>query len=213
MAFWTPEEDAIIQRDGPLGHSTTQMADAIGAELGIKRTRYMVLSRSRRLGVPLLCTEGRPARTWDDPERTAELARLWIKGDPVRSIAAQMSNTFGIKLSHNAVVGQVHRLGLAAQHPRPKGGKAGSAPKPKKVAPPPRPAKVVATPVFVDVSSARPWLTRKFGECAFPLGEQGDIHSCCAPTSETYCAGHRQVMGGKRLPWTSTKASDRRMAA
>lgn len=52
--------------------------------------------------------------------------------------------------------------------------------------------------------TARPWLTRQPGECAFPFGERGSVMSCCAPTEETYCPAHRKAMGGARKAWVST---------
>lgn len=42
----------------------------------------------------------------------------------------------------------------------------------------------------------RPWLTRKFGECAYPVsGEGADVFSCCAPTSgaSSYCGAHARL--------------------
>lgn len=53
-------------------------------------------------------------------------------------------------------------------------------------------------------ATARPWLSRLPGECAFPFGERAAVFSCCAPTEETYCPAHRAVMGGQRKAWVST---------
>jgi|GEM_PF-1741017 len=43
----------------------------------------------------------------------------------------------------------------------------------------------------------RPWLTRKFGECAWPVsGEGADVFSCCAPVAQIdppYCAAHMRL--------------------
>lgn len=51
-------------------------------------------------------------------------------------------------------------------------------------------AKVV--PVEVIPETARPWLTRLRGECSYPYGPRGQIHSCCKPVwrETTYCEGH-----------------------
>lgn len=39
---------------------------------------------------------------------------------------------------------------------------------------------------------ARPWLTRKFGECCYPYGERGNVHSCCKPVwlTSVMCEEH-----------------------
>lgn len=46
-------------------------------------------------------------------------------------------------------------------------------------------------------ATARPWLTRKFGECAFPVDGQGEqTRSCCGPVEDAgqYCTAHRARM-------------------
>ena len=50
--------------------------------------------------------------------------------------------------------------------------------------------------------SPRPWLTRRPGECAFPVdGKEARTRSCCNPCGRaTYCAAHRAVMRGPRAP-------------
>jgi hypothetical protein len=49
--------------------------------------------------------------------------------------------------------------------------------------------------------SPRPWLTRKRGECAFPVEGEGHLTlSCCNPThGRTYCPAHRSAMQGPRV--------------
>src|SRR5579863_1256508 len=41
-------------------------------------------------------------------------------------------------------------------------------------------------------ATARPWVTRKLGECRWPFGEGADTLSCCAPVEgeSIYCADH-----------------------
>ena len=48
----------------------------------------------------------------------------------------------------------------------------------------------------------RPWLTRRAGECAFPIGgEEAKTRSCCNPCGHaTYCAAHRALMRGPQAP-------------
>ncbi len=57
------------------------------------------------------------------------------------------------------------------------------------------PASPVPEAVAIDVSQARPWVTRRFGECAYPVGGEGaDTLSCCLPADGPYCPGHLQLM-------------------
>jgi len=59
--------------------------------------------------------------------------------------------------------------------------------------------KHVPSPIAI---APRPWLTRAFGECAFPVdGESWTTRSCCNPTGgETYCSMHRRLMRGPVAP-------------
>lgn len=48
-----------------------------------------------------------------------------------------------------------------------------------------------------DIAKApRPWLTRRAGECAFPVGGEGwDMRSCCNPcVGAEYCPAHRRLV-------------------
>ena len=67
---------------------------------------------------------------------------------------------------------------------------AASAGQPSPAFSPPRPA----DPTIALVP--RHWETRRFSECAFPVGGEGaDTLSCCNPTrGETYCTDHRRAM-------------------
>jgi transposase len=60
--------------------------------------------------------------------------------------------------------------------------------------------RVIPQALFVDEGltiplEARPWLQRKRGECAYPYGERGNIHSCCKPVfgKSVYCQTHSAV--------------------
>ncbi len=55
----------------------------------------------------------------------------------------------------------------------------------------------MAHPAPPVVSAApRLWLTRKPGECAFPIGGEGaTLISCCNPSArQTYCPAHRRLI-------------------
>jgi len=111
-----------------------------------------------------------------------------------------------------SVIGIVHRMGLIGQRQEPK------SPGPMRGAPSlPRPMRFTPTKVIVEPSPPkplpkfrpivargvpRPWLDRKFGECAFPInGEDGEVLSCCALVDTKddgslshYCLEHRKRM-------------------
>lgn len=154
---------------------------------------------------------------WSDADAD-KLAELWAEGLSGSEIAKLLGVT------RNSVIGKVHRLGLpkrseavgraniaASQRARyagqprrttispariigPRKPKLQGAPTVKRAPPTPRP-QVIHT--FVDVTTARPWLTREFGECAFPaIGVGADTYSCCAKTDlgERYCPAHRAIV-------------------
>ena len=145
------------------------------------------------------------------PEQTDYAVKLWNEGLSAYAVSTAIKKSFGVHRSRNAVIGRLHRLG----HGRP----APASPREaaKKVARalnvvlkrpvyklPVEPKASDRPQIVADVSNARPWLERAFGQCAFPIGERGAVMSCCAPTEETYCALHRQIMGGRRKPWVAT---------
>ncbi len=97
--------------------------------------------------------------TWT-AERIAELKHLWAAGTPTAEIGRRLG------VSKNAVVGKVHRLGLAGR------------PSPIR--------KFQAAVVDIVVDSGRP--------CQWPFGDPGadDFHFCGAPalTDKPYCPDH-----------------------
>lgn len=64
-------------------------------------------------------------------------------------------------------------------------------------------------------SAAKPWLARRFGECAYPVSGLGaDVLSCCAGTDgQTYCATHRARMFAKPATDAQRAAAARARAA
>lgn len=156
---------------------------------------------------------------WTD-ERTDVCVKMWGDGHSASEIAMKLGG-----VSRNAVIGKVYRLGLirdeAAVHrfrhgQRPKKVKTEQRTRPTRVAKPrapkahnnlvahnaaqrqrSKPGKdyVKVAPIVVDATLAKPWLERRFGECAYPIsGEGADTFSCCQPTEATYCKGHAAAM-------------------
>lgn len=162
--------------------------------------------------------------TWTDA-RIAELSRLWAAGVSASGIAEALG-----EVSRSAVLGKLHRLNLLGTR------KSASAPQryrasttpasPARAAGPfaptpprdPSDQRLGATASWraaaftpLPGSAPRPWLTRGFGECAFPVGEEGrELLSCCAPIKgrDAYCAAHRAVVFKPAAP--SARAAEER---
>lgn len=146
---------------------------------------------------------------WDDA-RVETLKTLWRRGLSARQIAEKLGC-----VSRNAVIGKARRLHLAhrtesfhkatralpssrltvikAVKPQSKmfGINAGRPPKL------PQPLPVLRGPSLAI--EPRPWLTRLFGECAYPVdGEGAETRSCCAPCAGArYCGQHHKLMYAK----------------
>lgn len=158
-----------------------------------------------------------PSAGWDD-ERVEKLKALWLDGLSASQIAKRLGG-----VTRNAVIGKVHRVGLTVTdgaHRQPasapsKLAKPPSPPKPKAAAKPTPPPLAVVEPrdpgsrkpwvkipdsVFNE-PGGRHWLTRDFGECAWPFGEGEAMRSCCAPVDigpdgkvvSPYCAKHGAI--------------------
>jgi GcrA cell cycle regulator len=161
---------------------------------------------------------------WTD-DRVDRLTAMWTEGRTASEIKDALGYT-----SRSAVLGKVRRLGLpfrdkeetAANMYRMRfpGSKGGAAALAKAKAAKPKvekPRRVIHAPATVsrvrmapqppstpgkllDVTAAKPWTQRAFGECAYPVsGEGAETFSCClpAPAGATYCAGHWKVMVAK----------------
>jgi GcrA cell cycle regulator len=156
----------------------------------------------------------KPPFAWTD-DACALLRRMWLDDG---ASGTEIAAAFGGKLTRNAVIGKAYRMGLT----RPKSvgkfnikrltPKDRSADKraPKKAKPRVyvnvrnvvhniearrRDPGMVAIPAADRIFPlAKPWLERKFGECAFPIGEGADALSCSTPTERTYCPACEAVM-------------------
>ena len=145
--------------------------------------------------------------TWTDA-RIAQLTRLWTEGVSASGIAEALGD-----VSRSAVLGKLHRLRLLASRQTPAAPRRYDGPtrvaQPRRMEPP-QPGPLVAKPpepprspwqeaVFAPLAEtlARPWLSREPGECAFPVGGDGDsLMSCCAgikPRS-AYCPVHHAIV-------------------
>ena len=62
--------------------------------------------------------------------------------------------------------------------------------------------KTSLTPCVIPGSNPRPWDTRRYAECAFPVDTPDGMHSCCMPTlvGSSYCAPHHKIIYIKKPP-------------
>lgn len=159
-------------------------------------------------------------------EHSNMLADLWREGHSARLCADKINRAFATKYTRSAALGKLNRMGLLGTRPEAsaprrlaegkiiKSGRKNPSQRPVRttVLRPPRPPRAEPKPPpLVDASAAKPWLERKFGECAYPIsGEGADTFSCCQPADpHGYCKAHAQAMF---LPWTEKPERLVRMA-
>jgi GcrA cell cycle regulator len=159
--------------------------------------------------------------TWTDA-RIAQLTRLWAEGVSASGIA----EAFG-DVSRSAVLGKLHRLRLSGAReapaaPRRYDGECPAVAWPLRA--PPSPPALATTPpepprspwreaAFAPLPGtiARPWLSREAGECAFPVGGDGEaLLSCCAVVKprSAYCPAHHAIAFPPQTP--AARAADQR---
>ena len=132
-------------------------------------------------------------------EQTERAVRLWREGQSATSIARILAGGF----TRSAVVGKMQRMGLARAPECSRIGirlaarrEAIGAPRACWLSDEELPA-----PTVTDTPHARPWQTRRFNECAFPVdGEGPQMRACCAPGrarsagAAAYCDAHHAAM-------------------
>jgi hypothetical protein len=151
------------------------------------------------------------AVTWWTPEDEAQLEKLWRQGLPINEIGRIMGRGRG------AIAGACARRGLKRDaasrgliNSVASSVRAERSPARKRVAnwsisKVPAPADVTryVPKAHAVPPTAKHWLERAFGECAFPVDGAGvDLISCCrkgwrtTPDAAAYCDEHRAVMFG-----------------
>lgn len=192
-AHWTPEDDAHLAK---LWDEDVPVKDL---KVIFRRSSSGITERRARLNLKPRIHGVRWPADWVDTVK-----RMHGEGLPYSAIAKALGAT------REAVSAKCQRLGLVrspevtrANNVAASAAKRGTsyAPRP---APAPRPAKLgspikakapKAQPKAEEIALApRPWITREFGECAWPVGGEGaDTLSCCNATLFTYCAQHMWV--------------------
>ena len=143
-------------------------------------------------------------------EKVALAKKLYAEGVSASQIAKRLNALGGGRHSRNAIIGKIHRLGLArgtsalakgvthkpvrlspSEPELPRAAKPEAGPKPARTrvsannaqtydTPPSAPLAPIRTVVTDGVP--RHWTERPFGGCCYPVsGEGADVFSCCAP--------------------------------
>lgn len=136
-------------------------------------------------------------------ERVALLKKLWAEGHSASQIAKQVGG-----VTRNAVIGKVHRLGLAGRATPSRPAKRPARPRQQRsqlpMAPRVRPHSIYAPPVLTVVldplrfedGSVATVLTLKEGMCKFPIGDPTDAaFAFCGRTAcmGPYCGDHARL--------------------
>lgn len=148
------------------------------------------------------------------PEELALCRRLWNRGLSASQVSEQLAkNSPAYRRTRTSILGRMNRdmssikPEVKASMTRQKGPvvptkRAPSLPKPKirressaeamvspVVIPLPKTLRTLDSPV------SRPWTTRKFEECSWPIERGEDLHSCCQPVKpgKVYCQGHYDI--------------------
>jgi hypothetical protein len=141
---------------------------------------------------------------WTD-EACDLLRSRWAEGASASEVARELGGT----LSRSAVCGKAMRLGLSHTPRYVNVRNVVHNIEARKRDPGPR-----ALPkVERTFPLARPWIERGPRQCAFPIGQGGDLHSCCAPTERTYCVECEAVMFNPVQPTMKRTLRMSRMAA
>lgn len=157
----------------------------------------------------------RPAKQWP-AEVADDLKAMYLAGKSASQCARALNDVHGLALTRNAVIGKVARMGLVrtpeASRIAATVNRKSDKPKPArpvlKIAgrpgaemvfdggePPPPKARAAAVDPTI-AAEPRNWITRRFGECAWPVdGSGADTRSCCnrALAEKPYCREHAQV--------------------
>lgn len=170
----------------------------IAAKLGIYESRVARIRKQSGVGalVP------KPASPWTEADE-ATLRRLWFTGASCYLIGQQMGGR-----TANQIASKGKRMGLADK----------GSPLKRKVADRdyktvslaamarkgttlgPRARKGPAEDPHIIPAFAHPWLTRTLGECSYPYGARGNIHSCCKPVFgvSQWCESHHALCTTER---------------
>jgi len=187
---WLPTIDRL-KREGKTDRQ-------IGKALNISQARVARLRKA--YGLDFLTPK--PFSPWDE-EAEKTLRRLWLSGLSCHLIGQQMGGR-----TANQIASKARRLGLSdkgaplkrkvADRDYKSVAAAASARKGTTLGPKARQGPVEDPHIIPDF--ARPWLTRALGECAYPYGPRGQVHSCCKPVFgvSQWCESHHALCTTER---------------
>lgn len=163
---------------------------------------------------------------WSE-ERDALLKELWPTGLSARKLAERLNKLPGRRLTVNAVIGRRDRMGLT---PRSALVRRGNVMDSLKTAKPKRKPLIVGSGVVMEQAEAppspyvsresafeplpssapKPWLQRRFGECAWIVGGEGaEALSCCLPVAgKSWCAAHLALGTDSKSTLASRSANE-----
>lgn len=175
-ATWTEAETERVMTLWADGRSATEISKRLLTEFHIHYSRNAVIGKVWRMS---LSSRGRAANP---------LARPYVSDKripkPPKARDAAQKVTRAIKVARAVKIARavVEKLPPAPTFVR---------------SPVPVAGTPIKAPLAADIPiTAKSWLDRKSGECAFPVdGEGADTRSCCGKTDgSTYCDPHRLVM-------------------
>ena len=132
------------------------------------------------------------ASAWTE-DRIDRLRTLWLEGHS----AARIARELGAGLTRSAVLGKVHRMGLSAGRPRPRGASAVVRSPPRDHRPPSPPvSEALAGPAPVPDQGRTTLLSVRRCECRWPYGDpKAEGFSLCGrPVARgAFCGPHAAV--------------------
>ena len=132
------------------------------------------------------------ASAWTE-DRIDRLRTLWLEGHS----AARIARELGAGLTRSAVLGKVHRMGLSAGRPRPRGASAVVRSPPRDRRPPSPPvSEALAGPAPVPDQGRTTLLSVRRCECRWPYGDpRAEGFSLCGrPVARgAFCGPHAAV--------------------
>ncbi|WP_339872976.1 GcrA family cell cycle regulator [uncultured Brevundimonas sp.] len=132
------------------------------------------------------------ASAWTE-DRIDRLRTLWLEGHS----AARIARELGAGLTRSAVLGKVHRMGLSAGRPRPRGASAVVRSPPRDRRPPFTPvSEAIAGPAAVPNQGRTTLLSVRRCECRWPFGDpKAEGFSLCGRPVErgAFCGPHAAV--------------------
>jgi len=150
-------------------------------------------------------------------DRIETLTRLWREGLSASQVARQMGD-----LTRSAVIGKVHRLGIAGRdtpsRPRNTGGRPSTRPRasaggqPRRLGQARSPRSIPPTKVDFDAPPTATLLTLGEHGCRWPIGDPNDASfGFCGRLkagSGAYCAGHAPMALSRRVTPMKVKEID-----